>query len=113
MSKPLSEITPVGIREHVQKIHDRYRDERASVAEISLAVDAEMLLDGYDRLRAENDHLRDESEQLVNESEQLRASSERLREDSERLRTQYEWLRERLSASHAALEARIRPGIRR
>jgi hypothetical protein len=54
MAEPLSDEQLTRIREQVQKIHDRYREESASAFEVSLAADTQVLLDAYARLRAEN-----------------------------------------------------------
>ena len=88
MTEPVSDEQLAGIREHIQKIHDGYRAESASAAEVSLDMDIEMLLDAHDRLRAENERLRDRSERLFVESEALRIGSKRLRDDSVRLRAE-------------------------
>ena len=94
MSEPLSENTLMGMREHVQQIHDRYHADSASSAELSLARDTQTLLDTLDR--------------LLDDSERLCAESERLRDESERLRTKYEQLCERVNAAHEALGGGIR-----
>jgi hypothetical protein len=53
MSEPLDEKTLADIRAHVQRIRDAYPDEGVSAGEIMLAMDTEMLLGAYDRLRAQ------------------------------------------------------------
>jgi hypothetical protein len=54
MTEPLRAEQLASIREQVQKVHDGYRAESASAADVSLAMDTQILLDAYDRLRAEN-----------------------------------------------------------
>jgi hypothetical protein len=91
MTEPVSDEQLAGIREHFQNIHNGDGAESVT-AQMSLAVDIEMLLDAQDRLRAEN---------------------ERLHDDSDRLRAEFEWWRERVNAARAALAAGIKSGIRR
>jgi hypothetical protein len=54
MAEPLSDEQLGRIREQVQEVHDRYFEESASAANVALAMDTQLLLDAYDRLRAED-----------------------------------------------------------
>jgi hypothetical protein len=54
MTGPLSDEQLARIHEQVQTIHDRYREESASAAEVALAIDTQLLLDAYASLSAEN-----------------------------------------------------------
>jgi hypothetical protein len=58
MSAPLSEKTLAEIREHVQQIRDKHRDEGASTAELVLGIDIQSLLLASERSRAESARLR-------------------------------------------------------
>jgi hypothetical protein len=53
MTEPLDETTLADIRAHVQRIREAYPDEGVSAGEVVLAMDTGMLLDAYDRLRAQ------------------------------------------------------------